>query len=122
MPRGGPFFISHCDPFSCKFGVASDPLNFGEKAFYDVERIPLARWVRNPPARRRVVVVLASQPLRTAPFGFALAHVGHYSRRSNPKKRSNSFARQIARIKKNHTATAPMIAAMTNQGFVRTPK
>jgi hypothetical protein len=29
--------FAHCDPFSCKFGVASDPPNFGEKAFYDVE-------------------------------------------------------------------------------------
>jgi hypothetical protein len=45
-----------------------------------------------------------------------------HSARSNPRKRSNSFARQMARTKKNQTATAPMIAAVMNQGFVRTPK
>ncbi len=41
---------------------------------------------------------------------------------SNPRKRSNRFARQMARTKKNQTATAPMIAAVMNQGFTRTPK
>ena len=57
-----------------------------------------------------------------AHFGALGFGVERHSAWFNPRKRSNRFARQMARIKKNQTVTVPRIAAMMNQGFTRTPK
>ena len=70
-------------------------------------------------------VTLRSEEVNLTALKFDLISVmalGHHSARSNPRKRSNRFARQMTRIRKNQTATAPIIAAIMGAGFVRTPK